>query len=322
MVRSWPTLVRVLACLLVASIPAQTLAQSAPEPLPIRIANLGFTDASALPIYAQQAGFFKKYGLDATITTFNGGGAIIAAIAGGSLDAGFSNITSAVAAIQRGIPIVILTAANITETGRADALLMKARGSKLKTGADLTGKVIAVTTLGGTLQLGAEQWIDKNGGDSKSVHFVEIPTSNMSAALKQGRIDAAMISEPFLTQESADIEVLADAFSAVAPAWISSVFVASKAWVSANPDGTRRFIAAMHETGRWANAHHADTAKILAPLSGVPLSTFTAMTRTSYTDVFSKALLQPGIDAAAHYGALKAPFDTADIVAGIAPYVK
>jgi ABC-type nitrate/sulfonate/bicarbonate transport system substrate-binding protein len=42
-------------------------------------------------VYARGAGIFKKYGIDVTITTFNGGGAIIAAIVVGSLDAGFSN---------------------------------------------------------------------------------------------------------------------------------------------------------------------------------------------------------------------------------------
>jgi NitT/TauT family transport system substrate-binding protein len=302
-------------------VPVPTLAQTTAL-TPMRIANLGYTEASALPVYAQQAGIFKKYGIDATVTTFNGGGAILAAIAGGSLDAGFSNITSAVSAIQRGIPVVVLTPANLTSTGHADALLMKARGSKLKTGADLNGKIIAVTTLGGTLQLGAEAWIDKNGGDSKTSHFVEIPTSNMAAALKQGRIDAAMISEPFLTEEKADIEPLADAFGAIAPQWISAVFVASKAWVTANPDAARRFVAAMHETGRWANTHPADTAKILSPLSGVPLPTFAAMERTTYTDQLTRALMQPGIDAAARYGALKQPFDTNEIVTAAAPYLK
>jgi NitT/TauT family transport system substrate-binding protein len=315
------TTIRFLACALVLAVPVPTLAQTTPL-TPMRIANLGYTEASALPVYAQQAGIFKKYGIDATVTTFNGGGAILAAIAGGSLDAGFSNITSAVSAIQRGIPVVVLTPANLTSTGHADALLMKARGSKLKTGADLNGKIIAVTTLGGTLQLGAEAWIDKNGGDSKTSHYVEIPTSNMAAALKQGRIDAAMISEPFLTEEKADIEPLADAFGAIAPQWISAVFVASKAWVTANPDAARRFVAAMHETGRWANTHPADTAKILAPLSGVPLPTFAAMERTTYTDQLTRALMQPGIDAAARYGALKAPFDTNEIVTAAAPYVK
>jgi NitT/TauT family transport system substrate-binding protein len=312
---------RALACALVTLLPAQALAQTA-APVPIRIASLGNTEASILPVYAQQTGIFKKYGLDATVTSFNGGGAIIAAIAGGSLDAGFSNITSAVAAIQRGIPIVVLTAANLTSTDDADAQLMKVRGSKLKTGADLNGKIIAVTTLGGTLQLGAEQWIDKNGGDSKTVHFVEVPSSNMAAALKQGRLDAAMMSEPFLTEESANVEVLANAFSAIAPEWISAVFVASKSWVTANPDAARRFVAAMHETARWANAHHTETAKILSPLSGVPLTTFAAMKRTRYTDLLTRALMQPGIDAAFAYGALKTPFDTGDIVTAAAPYLR
>ena len=78
----------------------------------------------------------------------------------------------------------------------------------------------------------------------------------------------------------------------------------------------------MHETGRWANAHHAETAKILGPLSGVPEATFAAMTRTSYTDTLTRALMQPGIDAAVRYGALKAPFDTGEIVTAAAPYVR
>ncbi len=321
MARFWLSGARASICALAMLLPTAALAQT-PALTPIRVANLGFTEASALPIYAQQAGFFKKYGLDATVTTFNGGGAIIAAIAGGSLDAGFSNITSAVAAIQRGIPIIVLTPANLTSTADSDALLMKARGAKLKSGADLNGKIIAVTTLGGTLQLGAEQWIDKNGGDSKTVHFVEVPSSNMAAALKQGRIDAAMISEPFLTEQSADVEVLANAFGAIAPEWISAVFVASKAWVEANPEAARHFVAAMHETGRWANTHHAETAKILGPLANVPPEVFATMTRTQYTDRLTRALMQPGIDAAARYGALKAPFDTAAIVTDAAPYVK
>jgi len=311
---------RLLACALIALLPAAALGQQTAPLTPIRIANLGYTDASALPVYAAQSGIFKKYGLDATVTTFNGGGAIIAAIAGGSLDAGFSNITSAVAAIQKGIPIMVVSAANLTAAGKADTLLMKARGSKLKTGADMNGKIIAVTTLGGTLQLGAETWIDKNGGDSKSVHFVELPTSDMAAAIKAGRIDAAMMSEPFLTEEKDDVEPLGDAFAAVAPEWISAVFVASKAWVTANPDAARRFVAAMHETARWANAHRPETAKILSPLSNVPLATFGAMERSNYTDQLTKALLQPGIDVAVRYGALKEPFDTGQIVTTLAPY--
>jgi NitT/TauT family transport system substrate-binding protein len=308
---------RTVLVLAAAFVPTAARAQAL---TPIRVGQLGNTDASAEPLYAQGAGIFKKYGLDATITSYTGGGAIIAAIAGGSLDAGFSNITSAVQAMQRGIPIIGLAPANMSTAGHNDALLVKARGSKVKSGADLDGKIVAVTTLNGTLQLSAEQWIDKNGGDSHSVHFVEIPSSSMAASLKAGRVEAAMLSEPFLTQNKADVEELGDAFGAIATQWVGAIFVASKAWVTANPDVARRFVAAIRETARWANGHRADTAKILMPLTGIEAATFAQMGRSTFAETLSRAMLQPPIDAAVKYGALKEPFDTATIVAEAAPY--
>jgi NitT/TauT family transport system substrate-binding protein len=309
----------ILAALALAALPAATLAQ--PAPTALRIAVLGYTDASSLPLYAQSAGFFRKYGLDAKITPFNGGGAVVAAVAGGSLDIGFSNIVSAAGAIERGIPIVALVPAALFDAhDRADNLLVKARGSKLRTGADLNGKTVAVTTLSGALQLCASAWIDKTGGDSKTVHFVEVPTSEMAAALKAGRIDAAMLAEPALTQAKGDVEELADAFAAIAPRWTLGVFVTSKAWAAANPDAAHRFVEAMVETARWANAHRADTAKILGPLSNIDPATFASMARSRYGDALSAPLLQPPIDAAYKYGQIKGPLDAKVIVDDAQPY--
>jgi NitT/TauT family transport system substrate-binding protein len=310
---------RCLALLALVGLPITSLAQTTPTP--VRVGVLGYTDATSTPLYAQSAGFFKKYGLEAKITPFTGGGAVIAALAGGSIDVGFANIISAVAAMQRGIPIVALApAAVFDEKDRADTLLVKARGSKLRTGADLNGKTVAVTTLSGTLQLCAAAWIDQHGGNSKSVHFVEVPVSEMSAALKQGRIDAAMLSEPALTQAKEEVEPLGDAFAAIAPRWTLGIFVASKAWVNANPEAAHRFVQAMVEASRWANTHHAQTAKILGPLSNIEAATFDSMARSVYGDRLDAAMLQPPIDVAVRYGQLKAPFDAKQIVLEAQPY--
>ncbi len=54
----------------------------------------------------------------------------------------------------------------------------------------------------------------------------------------------------------------------------------------------------------------------------MPLTTFANMERSTYTDQLTKALLQPGIDAAYRYGALKEPYDTAEALAAAAPYLK
>jgi NitT/TauT family transport system substrate-binding protein len=308
-----------LAATATAVLPAAALAQTAPTE--IRIGIIGYSDASSLPLYAQAGGFYRKYGLNATMTPLNGGGAIIAAVAGGSLDLGFSNPLSAVQAIQRGIPISVLTfGALFDEKYRADAMLVKARGSKLKTGADLIGKTIAVTTVGSTTQMCAMAWIDKNGGDSKSVHFVEVPTSAMASALKAGRIDGAMLAEPGLTQGRADVEDLGNAFAAVAPRWSEASYVASKAWLAANADAAHRFVLAMNDAARWSNAHHADTAKILGPLANIDPATFEQMARTRYTDSINAEQLQPLLDVAVTYGQLKARVDAKTIVADAQPY--
>jgi NitT/TauT family transport system substrate-binding protein len=308
-----------LLCIALLLLPAAAHGQGTTR---MRIAVLGSVDASAEPYFGQATGIFRKYGLDAEISAYNGGGAVVAAVAGGALDAGFSNITSAVAAIQNGIPIVVLTPADIAYADHESTMLVKVRGSRLRTGADLNGKIVAVTTLGGTLQLGAETWIDKNAGDSRTVHFVEVPTSSMTPALKAGRIDAAMLSEPLLTQAKADVEVLGNAFAAIAPAWSAAVFVASKAWVSANPDAARRFVAAMRETARWANTHHAETARMFAPQAGIDPAVLAATPRANYGDTLTRALLQPPIDVAVKYGALKEPFDARDIVTAAEPYTR
>jgi NitT/TauT family transport system substrate-binding protein len=302
-----------------ALLPRRVVAQAALAT--IRAGVIGNTDATSLPIYGQGSGIFKKYGLTTEVSSFNGGGAIIAAIAGGSLDVGFSNLVSAASAVQRGIPVFIITPATIYEAkDRSDNLLVKAKGSKLRTGADLTGKTVAVTTLGGGLQLSAVTWIDKNGGDSKSVHFVELPNSEMAAALKQGRIEAAMLAEPVLSQVKDQVDVLGDAFGAVGGRYTQAVFVASKPWATANPDVAHRFVQAMVETARWANTHHADTAKIIAPMIGVDPASMASQPRSVYGDVLTAPLLQPVLDTAYHYGQLKTPMDAKQIVAEAQPY--
>jgi ABC-type nitrate/sulfonate/bicarbonate transport system substrate-binding protein len=123
-----------------------------------------------------------------------------------------------------------------------------------------------------------------------------------------------------LTENRNDVEQVADPFSAVAPRWTVGVFVASKTWVTANPDLARKFVQGMQDTAHWANAHHAETAKIAAPLTGIDLPTFALMARSRYGYELSAALLQPELDEAVADGQLKAPVDAAQWVTDAQPY--
>jgi len=288
--------------------------------VPIRVGNVGVSDAGAESLYAQATGVFKKYGLAAEVTGVSGGGAVIAAIVGGSLDIGFANVVSLAQAREHDIPVVALVDGAIYPGSHPDTLLVKARGSALRTGADLAGKTVGVATLNGSLQTCASAWIDKNGGDARTVHFVEAAFGEMAAALKAARLDAAMISEPALSRDLVDVDVLGDPFFAVGPRWTIGVWLTSKAWAAAHPDVARQFVRAMIETAHWANAHHAETAQLLAGPSHIDIATFAQMTRSTYGDALTAAMLQPQIDAAFKYGGLKQPFDAHAIVADAQPY--
>jgi len=285
----------------------------------LRIGSVGISDASAEAIYAQSTGIFAKYGLKTEVVG-GSAGAVIPAIVGGSLDVGFTSVVSLAQARAREIPIVALVDGPIYPGSHPDSMLVKARGSALRTGADLTGKTVGVATLNGSLQTCISAWIDKNGGDARTVHFVEAAFAEMAAALNAGRVDAAMISEPVLTRDRADVDVLGDAFAAIGPRWTIGVWVTSKAWAAANTDAARRFVRAMIETAHWANAHHAETAQMLSGPSHIDLATFAQMTRSTYGDSLTAAMLQPQIDAAVKYGVLKQPFDARTIVVDARPY--
>jgi hypothetical protein len=187
--------------------------------------------------------------------------------------------------------------------------------SPLRSGADLDGKIVGVTTLDGEQQLGAEVWVDKTGGNSKTVRFVELSETTMAAALVAGRIDAAMMTGSYVSQARNDIELLGNADAAIAPRFISGAFFAATQWVQAQPDTARRVARALRDTAHWANTHRADTGAILARNSDLDAPTIAAMVRSTFAESISVPELEPAIDVGLTYGRLKAPLDLRQIVA-------
>lgn len=298
------------AIALLAAVPAHGGAQTVPA---VRVLELT-GDGASEGAYALAGGFFKKYGVDATIQAGTGGGAAVAAVVGGSAEIGFSNLISVAAAIERGIPITIVAPATVFNSNAPDILLAKSRRTAFKAAADLNGKIVAVTTLDGELEMGAAVWIDKNGGNAKSVHFVELPETAMAAALTQGRIDAAMMTEPHFSQARADVDVVANVDAAIAPLFISGVYFAATSWVNDHPDVARRVAQALRETAHWANTHHAETAAVLARAANLDAATISRMTRSTFAESLTVPEIAPALDVAYAYGRLKERYDVRGLV--------
>jgi NitT/TauT family transport system substrate-binding protein len=285
---------------------------------PAQTLRVGTTqiDLYAEAFYAEELGFFKKENLDVTVMTLSNAGHVAPAVLGGSIDIGVGDPVQVATAFTRGIPLTIVAGAGMYSTDSATTALCVAKDSPLRTVKDLAGKTIAVPTLGDTAQAGVATWLQQNGVDPSSVRFVEIPNPEMGAALAAGRIDAAMIPEPFRTiaQES-NARLFAKPFDAIGQQFLIGVWYGKKDWVAQHADTVKRFVRAIYETARWANAHHAESAAILARHSKTSLATLQTITRAPYAEKLSAEWIQLPLDAAYHYHLLKEPVQASQLLA-------
>jgi NitT/TauT family transport system substrate-binding protein len=280
---------------------------------PLRIALVPI-DNNALPFFAQEMGFFAKAGLAAEVQQMQSGAAMTAAVAGGSIDIASSNIVQIAQAHERHVPFTLVAPAGVYLPQAATTVLMAPATSPLKTAKDLTGKTIAVTAVTSIAQYAPMAWIDKNGGDSKSVKFIEMPVQEMPDAMAAGRVDAAVVQEPFIAgAKLKNARILADVFGAIGPSYLISAYFSTSEWAKANPDQVRLFQRVMHETAVWANKNHAKTADILVNVLHVDAAVVPTMTRAIFAETLQPSQIQPPIDVAVKYGGI-ASFPASELI--------
>jgi NitT/TauT family transport system substrate-binding protein len=282
---------------------------AADAPAVIRIETSDY-DLSAEPYYGVAAGIFARHGITLQfLPAVEGGANMIRDVGANKADIGFSNLISIAGAVQSGAPIVLIAPAGLYERKDPVNAIVVAPNSPIRSAKDLNGKNISSPSGPGSAgALAPAAWLDQNGGDSTSVHFVTgIAPLDLPAALNAGTVAAGEVGDPQLTllRQRGDVRVLAAPFDAEGDNYLLAGFVASKAWVSANADAARRFVAAMTETAHWANAHRAETGRLLATRLKLTQAVTDAMSRTEYAETLTPETIQPPLDVAAKYGIIK-----------------
>jgi NitT/TauT family transport system substrate-binding protein len=282
---------------------------AADTPAVIRIETSDY-DLSAEPYYGVAAGIFARHGITLQfLPAVEGGANMIRDVGANKADIGFSNLISIARAVQSGAPIVLIAPAGLYQRKDPVNAIVVAPNSTIRSAKDLNGKNISSPSGAGSAgALAPAAWIDLNGGDSTSVHFVTgIAPMDLPAALNAGTVAAGEVGDPQLTllRQRGDVRVLAAPFDAEGDNYLLAGFVASKAWVMANPAAARGFVAAMKETARWANAHRTQTGRLLAARLKLTPAVTEAMSRTKYAVTLTAATIQPPLDVAAKYGIIK-----------------
>jgi NitT/TauT family transport system substrate-binding protein len=274
-------------------------------------------EGDALLYLAQSEGYFKRAGLDVDVRSLSSGEAIAAAIAGGDIALGSMNTVSLASAHLNGLPFKILGAGALYDSAFGGSQIMVAKGAPYKSGADLKGKTIAVNVLKGTAQLAAHAWVDKTGGDSAGMKWIEMPFAAMAAALVAGRIDVGAIAEPWATAARATCRSIGVQNDAIARRFLVSQYVSTQSWIDGHRDAAGRIRAALRQTAIWYDAHRAESVAPVAALTKQDPAIVAKSVRSLFGDDVSPALIQPVLDVAAKYGLIKNSFPAGELIAQV-----
>ena len=271
-------------------------------------------DPSANVYYALEQGYFQNAGLDVRITPMTSGPAVVGAVASGSDDIGFANVSSLAAAHLHGIPLRFIAAAAVATPDTRTDLMMVPKDSAARTGADLNGKTIAISGLKSFQQVSASAWIEKHGGDPRTVKFVEIPFPEMGAAMESHRVDAAMTTEPFSSADLTTARSLGPALQSVAPTYMLLGWVATDSWLKTHGEIAEKFASAIRQASQWANTHRKESAAILVKYTKITAAVAEAMARTTYGTEVTSAMISPPIEASVRYGIIDKSIPSDDLI--------
>ncbi len=211
----------------------------------------------------EKLGFFKTEGLDVTIQNFQAGGSkALQALIGGSVDAvvGFYDHTIQMQAKGKAVRCVFLLneVPGIVFGVRSDL------ADKVKSGADLKGMRIGITTPGSSTDMIARYYVKKSGLDLKDVTFIAAGSGAPGmVALENKNVEVLGYYDPTATllERKNAVKVLFDgrtvagsqaAFGGIYP---TACLYLNQSFIDKNPETVQRLADAMLRTVRWIHAN-------------------------------------------------------------------
>jgi NitT/TauT family transport system substrate-binding protein len=230
--------------------------------------------ADVAPLYLGiDKGFFEDEQLTIKPQLAEGGAAITPAVVSGDFQIGFSNTISLLIAASQDLPIEIIAQGVLGGTSEEEAWadLLVLKDGPIKEPKDLEGKTIAVNTLKNICEVTIKATLEQDGVAVDTLEFTEVPFPDMNAALEAGRVDAACVVEPFVSQGKAGkARGIAPFYVRTAPDLTVATYFTSTQYAEQNPDVIERFVRAMNKSLEYAQSNPDEVRDILLDYTEIP----------------------------------------------------
>jgi NitT/TauT family transport system substrate-binding protein len=257
-------------------------------------------------------GFFKKAGLDVQLEWFTSPGTISTGVASNAIDVGLFDTPGLITAHSRNVPVVLLAGGKQYVDRDPTFGVIVPADSPVRTAADFSG-TFAVASVNSIAALGIMAWIDRNGGDSKRVKFVEMPFPTMYEAIQRRTVAGAVPVEPWLSDAARNGMRTILPINGIARTFTASCWATSRSWAEAHPATAARFAKVIYEIGRWANHNTTASIPIIAKYTKMPPEVISKIHRGVFAESPDAVSVQPVIDAAATYGMVAKAFPALEL---------
>jgi len=216
--------------------------------------------ASVATMISIEKGYYKELGINVEVQNIDSSANAMALLAQnrlqvveGGISAGFFN------GLEKDLPMTIVTD-RVTSPINHKLLIRPDLKDKIKTVADLKGKVIASNAQGSVTTYEVGKILETAGLSLKDIEIKILPFGQMGVALANKAIDGALVISPWNTQlvEQGIGVVFADPDDYVKPAPLTiAVSFINTEWAAKNPELVKNyFVAYLRGVREYCQAYH------------------------------------------------------------------
>lgn len=317
---SYGSRTRVIALITVATLALTSCGDEAKgglEKTDLHVGILPIPDVAPLYI-AIQKGYFTAEGLDVTpeVMGHDTAGALTE-LAGGGLDVILGNYMSVFTAAEKGVGDFAFVA-DCYQAGANGFNIVVKGDSPVKSPADLKDTTVALNAIGNIGDLALAHTMTNHGLDRDDVKFVEIPFPEMAAAIETRRVDAAWMTEPYVTysQQQNGARSVLDTMVGDMKDFPVAGWASTRAFTKDDPNTVAAFQRALGKAQADAAADREEVTKVIPTYTKIDARTASAIALGTFPTSLNAARLQRVPDLMLRLGFMKAKLDVAPMIAG------
>ena len=233
-------------------------------------------------------GFFTKRGINIQIKSLSNATTVMNAL-GQDYDIATGFAPAEITASNQGLKLKIIAGGAYDSADHPGTSVVVAANSGISSLGDLAGKTVGCVGLTNAIWQGFQYDLAQQKVDASKVKGVVVPSAAQQAQLAAGQIQAAVGTQPFITQMTgAGMKDLGDPLRAVGDKVALTNFVATTDWANAHPDLVKSIREALDEANQWIVANPDKLVPILVKYTGQDEAASKAAPLPGYETTFTQ----------------------------------